>query len=371
MVIKLVKAIKIGSAKSEPGKLTYGFIDGIELPTGIIEKIPVMIAQGLKDGPTFFLTANVHGFELTGVAVIHELVTEQLAQELKGTVIAIPTLNPSAFRKYHHKAEYDDRDPNRLFPEGKFKEKDSDNGDKEYPKLYEHITNKIFSIFEKYADYHIDFHNHSLLSIPYAILDRLFYKDESEKEAAEKLFKQQKEMVDSFGMLVCAEFPANKYLKMKLHRSVSGSTFNSLGIPAFTAELGENRFLVPEVITGSVKGTRNVLKWAGMLDGPIEQITEFPVPKPQERVRRFDHPRVKRSGIVRFIVKAGDYVTKGQPIAKFTDIVGRPLDDGYIRTEYDGYMVSLQTKMTVYPNDTIAEMGIKDEFPLVVPLPSK
>ncbi len=366
-----MKDIKIGNAKNQPGKITYGFIDGLELPTGIIEKIPVIIAQGLEDGPTFFLTANVHGFELTGVAVIHELITDQLVQDLKGTIIAIPTLNPSAFRKYHHKAEYDDRDPNRLFPEGKFAEKEDKDEDKEYPKLYEHITNKIYSYFEKYADFHIDFHNHSLLSIPYAILDRLFYEDESEKEEANLLLERQKEMVDSFGMLVCAEFPAKKYLKMKLHRSVSGSTFNSLRIPAFTAELGENRFLVPEVITGSVKGTRNVLKWAGMLKGPIEQITEFPVPKPEFRVRRFDHPRVNRSGILRFIVKPGDFVTKGQPIAKFTDILGRPLNDGYIRTEYDGVMVSLQTQMTVYPNDAIAEMGVRDEFPLLTPIPSK
>ncbi len=366
-----MKDIIIGSAKSEPGKLTYGSIDGIELPTGIIEKIPVIIAQGVKEGPTFFLTANVHGYELTGIAVIHELMTEELAQELKGTLVAIPTLNPSAFRRYHHKAVYDDRDPNRLFPEGMFADKKETEEDKEYPKHYEHITNKIYSYFEQYADYHIDFHNHSLLSIPYSILDRLFYHEDSQKEEAEDLLKKQEEMVKSFGMLVCAEFPANKYLKMKLHRSVSGSAFNSLRIPAFTAELGENLYLVPEVISGSVKGTRNVLRWAGMLDGPNEKITEFPVPKPKERLRRFDHPRVKRSGIVRFIVKPGDYVKKGQPVAKFTDIHGRPLDDGYIRTEYDGYMVALQTRMTVFPNDTIAEMGIKDEYPLIAKTPSK
>ena len=129
-----MKDITIGSAVSKAGKLTYGFIDSFELPTGIIERIPVMIAQGTKDGPTFFLTANVHGFELTGVAVIHDLVTEKLAQELKGTLIAIPTLNPSSLRKYHHKAEFDDRDPNRLFPEGKFRSEENDE-DKEPSKL--------------------------------------------------------------------------------------------------------------------------------------------------------------------------------------------------------------------------------------------
>jgi len=366
-----MKHIKIGSAESESGKLTYGFIDGLELPTGTIEKIPVIIAQGLEDGPTLFLTANVHGFELTGVAVIYELMTKKLVHEIKGTLVAIPTLNPSALQRYHHKPVYDDRDPNRLFPEGKFADKESEIDDEEHPTLFEHITNKVYAYFEKYADFHIDFHNHSQLSIPYAILDRLFYEDESKKKEAENLLDRQKEMVESFGMLVCAEFPASKYLKMKLHRSVSGSTFNSLGIPAFTAELGENRFLVPEVINGSVKGTRNVLKWAGMLEGPVEEITEFPVPKPSYRVRRFDHPRVKHSGIVRFVVKPGDVVTKGQAIAKLTDILGRPIEDGFIRTEYDGVMVSLQTEMTVYPNDTIAEMGIKDEYPLLAKIPSK
>lgn len=50
----LMKVIEIGSAKSAPEKLIYGFIDSLDLPTGTTEKIPVMIAQGAEDGPTFF-----------------------------------------------------------------------------------------------------------------------------------------------------------------------------------------------------------------------------------------------------------------------------------------------------------------------------
>lgn len=44
VVINHMKEIIIGSAKSEPGKLTYGFIDSIDLPTMVNERIPVMIA---------------------------------------------------------------------------------------------------------------------------------------------------------------------------------------------------------------------------------------------------------------------------------------------------------------------------------------
>jgi len=127
---------------------------------------------------------------------------------------------------------------------------------------------------------------------------------------------------------------------------------------------------MPKIVSGSVKGTRNVLRWAGMLNTPKEEITEFHVQKPEERIRRCEHPRSKQSGLIRFLVNPGDSVKKGQSIAQITDILGKPIGDGNIRAEYDGYMIALQSKMTVYPNDAIAEMGIKDEEPLIAPMQS-
>jgi predicted deacylase len=178
-------------------------------------------------------------------------------------------------------------------------------------------------------------------------------------------------MVEAFGITICAEFPADQYLKQKLHRSVSGAALNNVGIPSFTAELGENSIINKGVVAGSIKATRNTLKWAGMLDGAPEAITEFPILQPSERIRRFSHPRAKHSGLINFLVEPGEQVTKGQPIAKITDIFGRPLGDGYIRTDYDGYIIALRPGLTYYPNASICEMGIKDMSPLVVPLPPK
>ncbi len=367
-----MKEIIIGSAKNEPGKLTYGFFDGIDLPTGIIEKIPVMIAQGTKDGPTMFLTANIHGSELTGIAVIHDLVTETLTRELKGTVVAIPTLNPSGLRHLKRSPEYDDLDPNRLFPDGKFADdEDKEDEESKYPKPFAQIAETIYSYMEKYADLNIDFHNHNVHSIPFVILDRIFYKRDDQKEEAEQLFTRMNEMVETFGMTICAEHPAKEYLKKKYHRSVSGAALNNIGIPAFTAELGSNMVIDPEALAGSIKAVRNVLKWAGMLEGPREEITEFKILKSSERIRFFNHPRAKHSGIIRYLVKPGDQVTKGQPIAKIMDILGRPLGDGYVRTDHDGYIIGLNMGVTIYRNDTIATMGIKDDAALVVQIPKK
>ena len=364
-----MKTIKIGSVQSEPGKLVYGFIDAMKLPTGTTDKIPIIIAQGKVDGPTFFISANVHGDELTGVAVIHDVVTEDLVKELKGTIVAIPTLNPTGLRMYQRYPEYQDEDPNRQFPAGRFANPEDDDEDPKFLKPYEQVAELLYSYLEKYADYHLDFHNHSLRSIPYSILDRIFYDGEDEREEAEKLAAEQKGMVEAFGAggMITADFPPKAYMNLKYYRSLSGAVLNTARKPAFTVEMGSNSVLHPEIIAGAVKATRNVMRWAGMLDSPKEEITEFEVPKPEYRLRRFEHPRAKQSGIVRLLVKPGEKVTKGQPIAKLTDIHGRPIGDGVIKTEHDGYMIALRDEMHIYAHQHVAEMGIRDEFDIIAP----
>ena len=368
-----MKKIRIGSVKSVSGKTTYGFIDAMTLPTGTIDRIPVVIAQGNYEGPTFFITANVHGNELTGVAVLHELITDDLVEELRGTIVSIPTLNPTALRLYQRHPEYQDEDPNRQFPEGRFAKPNDDDEDKKYPKPYEQVAKLLYSFFEKYADYHLDIHNHSLRSIPYSIIDRIFYDGEKEKKEAEELAKIQLGMVEAFGAgaMITTDFPPKKYMNLKYHRSLSGAVLNSLRIPAFTVELGSNRVLIPEIIAGAVKATRNLLRWAGMLDSPKEKITEYKVPTPDYRIRRIEHPRATHSGIIKMLVGPGEKVMIGQAIAKITDIHGRPLGDGVIRTDYEGYMIALRDQITVYPNMGIAEMGIKDEYDILAPVPPK
>jgi predicted deacylase len=368
-----VKSITIGNAKSEPGKLVYGFVDAMDLPTGTKDKIPVIIGQGEKEGPTFFITANVHGNELTGVAVIHDLMTDELVKNLKGTIVAMPTVDPTALRLYRRYPEYQNEDPNRLFPEGRFEKPEDANEDPKFLKPYEQVADLLYSILKEYADYHLDLHNHTLRSVPFSILDRIFYDGEDEREEAENLASKQKGMAEAFGAggMIVADFPPKQYINLEYHRSLSGAALNSLRIPAFTVELGSNSVLIPEVVAGAVKATRNLLRWASMLDSPKEEITEYEVPSPEYRIRRFEGPRAKHAGIIRLLVEPGQKVSKGQAIAKITDILGRSLGDGFIKSEHDGYMIALNSKITIYPQQHVAEMGIKDEYDIVTPQKSK
>ena len=65
--------ISLGTAKASPDRISYGTYDLLEHPTGGIEQLPVVIAQGSPRGPVFWLTAGIHGNEHAGLQVLHLL----------------------------------------------------------------------------------------------------------------------------------------------------------------------------------------------------------------------------------------------------------------------------------------------------------
>src|SRR5690606_9901988 len=107
----------LGDVVAAPGGLAYGWFELAALPTGHVERLPVILAQGRAPGPTLWLTANIHGDEVTGPAVIHELLSPSFARQLRGTVVALPTLNPAGLHTRQRASYLDRRDPNRLFPD--------------------------------------------------------------------------------------------------------------------------------------------------------------------------------------------------------------------------------------------------------------
>lgn len=77
--------------------------------------LPVEIIRGLKDGPTLFISAAIHGDEINGVEIIRRLLTHKAIKKINGTLIVIPIVNVFGF---NNKSRYlpDRRDLNRSFP---------------------------------------------------------------------------------------------------------------------------------------------------------------------------------------------------------------------------------------------------------------
>jgi predicted deacylase len=363
-------AIEIGSARSRPGELVTGEFDALALPTGGLERLPVVVAQGRQDGPVLWLTTGIHGPEHTGLNIVHQLLSPELPVYLRGTVVAIPALSPAGLRARQREPYYVYADPNRLFPEDTGATATAaEDPDLDVASALEEAYARLFQLIQASASYLIDLHNAWLGSVPFVFRDRVLFRAGRDRREAEALQARTGEMIAAFGLSVVNEFPVRKYLSEKLHRSVSGATLNLGRIPAITVELGGELTPDPAIVAAGLIGVRNVLRWAGMLPGAIEPITGVPVVHPGYPVRRRMHPRVPTSCIVRHLVKPGDILRAGDTVAELRDIYGRPIGEGVVRTQHDGWIIGFTHGVVYYPNQAIAVMAVRDQEPLVAQYP--
>jgi predicted deacylase len=365
------KTITLGSATSQPGTIQYGHWQALTHPTGHAEFLPVIIAQGTEDGPCLWLTAGIHGSEQAGPLVLYRLITQGLVDRIKGTIVAIPALNPAGLRTAKREPYHAPTDPNRLWPDGK-PQKPPD-PDKEPPSSLEQAHKRLFDEILASADYLIDFHCAWIGSISFSFRDRMLYRDDQDadhhKAEAEALTAKQEEMLKAYGHTIVREFPAEKYVDEKLHRSTSAAALFLGKIPGFTVELGTGPVPDAAIVAASAAGTRNVMRWTGMLDGDPEPIEGIKVIDSGFPVRRCSTPRVQQACVVRHLVEPGDLVSVGDPVAEVCDVWGRPLNGGLLRSEYDGFVMGRMHGIYFYPGDPVLSMAIRDDAPLITPYP--
>lgn len=367
-------AIQFGTAKAAAGKLVYGEYDLVDHPVGGRDRLPVVIAQGSAKGPVFCLSAGIHGNEHAGLQVLHLLITKELVKKLKGTVICLPALNPAALRLVQRQAYYHSGDPNRLFPDHHTPEPDIDI---DPPSCLETAYTQLFERIRDTSNYWIDLHNAWTGSMSFVYRDRIYYHAsgtasavQAAKKQAEKLHLDITAMCEAYGHSVIMELPPRAYFEEKLHRSTTGAAVNIARIPAVTLELGTGHMPDPHHVHAAVTGLRNVLKWAGMLEGEYEPITGIKVVSPSYPVRRRGTPRLSCSGIVRHLVEPGDTVKPGDPIAEIRDIWGRPIAEKVFHSEYEGYILGRCHGIVHYPGTELFGMAIKDDLPAVMPYPA-
>lgn len=359
--------ITIGTAHSKPGHIVYGQFNAVDLPTGGSDFFPVIIAQGQAEGPTLWLTSNIHGNEYNGLTVIHQIITTRLVAGLNGTIVALPTLNPAGLRIDARSPYYlRNKDPNRQFPTMSAMEEQKGTP----PSVLELAYARLFERIDATADYLIDLHDYGIRAIPFAFRDPIFYREARDKAVVEKLLQTVGDMLAALGLTVVNEYASEKYLEMSLHRSVSGATLNRARIPAITVEVGGQGTVTPLHVEAACVGIRNVLRWAGMLDDEREPMPVIPVIDLGYPVRRTTHPRVPVACLVHYLVQPGDIVQVGDVVARMVDIYGRPVgpDDGLLRTEHNGFVIGVFPGMVCYPNDAIMGMAIRDDYDLIVPI---
>ena len=217
------------------------------------------------------------------------------------------------------------------------------------------------------ADLLIDLHNYVIGSAPFTFRDPVYYLEERDRPNAQKLFATTDAMHHAFGFTIVNEFASPEYLKKGLHRSVSGAALNTLGIPAFTAELGGYLTVDTTIVGAATCAIRNVMRWAGMLDGPPESLSGIPIHAPGYPVRRIQHPLAPAAGIAHFLVRAGTQIQAGEVVARMRDLHGRAIgpDGGQVRTAHGGFVLGVSQGAAFFQNDPLLSMAIRDSGEMI------
>jgi predicted deacylase len=266
------------------GAFSRLFIELIENGIGRPIQVPVVVAKGKKDGPIFGITAALHGNELNGIPVIHQLLQKVNLNTLRGTLVCVIVANmPGMLGEYR---EFNDGvDLNHIMPG-----KQHGNRSQVYAfELVERITNHF--------DYLVDLHTASSGRV-----NSLYVRADLHLEATSQ-------MAYLLRPQIIVHNPPSDYTL----RGVS----DEAGKPAITVEICDPQRFQRDPIKRCLQGIRRVLGHVGMIPGK-------PIPLPETPVlcARSYWIYTDRGGLLTVIPGLTDLVKKGDLVASQINIFG-------------------------------------------------
>ena len=112
------RTISVGTASAAPGTAVRGAIPVTELAGGTPLEIPVVVVNGAKEGPCFWVNGAIHGDEPEGPLACQIALAEVDPAQLSGTLVLCPVLNVPAFEAAQrgNPADTFTYDMNRIYP---------------------------------------------------------------------------------------------------------------------------------------------------------------------------------------------------------------------------------------------------------------
>src|SRR5579871_3059927 len=213
-------------------RTTYTRVPVTTLASGAELCVPIHEVRG-RDGPTFGISACLHGDEQVSTEILYRFLEEFDAGALKGRLLIVPVANGHAYEAVTRNTPLDMHNLNRVFPgggEGFFSHRLAE-------VLVAHFLDKL--------DYYVDLHAGGA----YATVDYVYITN------AEALSR-------AFGSRVLFR-PPQGY-------GYGGSTAHYMTVkrvPCVTVELGGGAVDQSAYVRRGVDGIVNVLRAAGMLTG--------------------------------------------------------------------------------------------------------
>lgn len=314
-------------------KIKYSFLKILTASDLARRRLPLMVVESINPGPVVWLTGCAHGDEVSGMIIIQEIFKIIKKTLLRGKIHAFPLMNPIGFEHSSRYITLSEEDLNRSFPGEK-------NGS-----LAERIADQIFSkITETKPTLVLDLHNDWIRSIPYVLID---YNEEiSHTEAYEKTKIFSKET----GLLPILDFDQEEL------RGALSYNLVKRGIPSLTLELGEPYIFNEKGVEFGVKSIMNILTYLKMIE-PAKEFFIYPAAETlRDRILKYSYHFSSTSGIIRFFAKPGEFIKRGQPVARIYNAFGK-LQETLMATN-DGIVLGHSDYSVAFPGAPVISFGV-------------
>jgi predicted deacylase len=326
-----MKPITVGTVTGIPGEVVRGELGRIHLADGTPVRIPLLIMQGTEPGPTLWVSAAMHGQEISGIAVIWQLLQGRCDPKLlRGTVVAVPVLNPLSFTGQTYFTPQDGYNLNRSFP-----------GD---PKglLTARMAALIYQEGIEKCDYFVDFHCNPDPALCFTII-----KDPGD----DQVWQTCQNMARAFGITTIEM--ESSYEAHRTGTLVEAAL--SQGKPSVILELIPWRRISSVAVEVGVRGMLNIMRHLDMMDGEIEPQEGIPIL--DGRLTRVEI-MASTGGLVRQYKTAGDPVQSGETIGHIVDLYGDEVEP--VISPVDGWLLAfpLLNNQAVGTGDILAFFAI-------------
>lgn len=328
-------SFEVGGVETRPGTKASGTVTAFELVDGTAVECPLVLLAGATPGPTVYIGAAIHGDEINGIGIVHEVIRHVDSASLKGNVICVPMQNPLALRMQHRlplqllsKSPMDQfpGDPWMCFP-----------GDASGNSA-EVMAHLLFELMRP-ADVVIDIHTPTTGGryVPFIFLPH---------RRTGSVWEETLELAQAFAPdFILAAEEGVYVMDGSLHGTVAEH-----GTPAFGVELGEGGRLDEVSVGRGTKGVLNVLRHLGMVGGEAEMLGSSRV------LRSMTVLRTTRGGLLRIHAELGAEIAEGDLLATVTDRFGDVVES--ILAPHGGPFMRMTTFPTVSSNERVAQIGV-------------
>lgn len=279
--------------------------------------LPVHVIHGKQSGPTLFVSAAIHGDEINGVEIIRRLLNSKSMARIKGTLLAVPVVNPFGFIQ---RSRYlpDRRDLNRSFP-------GSPKGS-----LASRIAHLFMQEIVSRSTHGIDLHTGS--------------------NYRSNLPQIRTSLEDEENVRLAKAFGTPMIIHSGLRDGSLREAVAEHGIPVLLYEAGEALYFNKPAIRSGVSGILNVMRAIGML--------------PQSRKSREQEPvfsdktswvRASRSGVFYKQVTLGALARKGDILGVVNDPLGD--ESEAILAPFTGIVIGQLTLPLVHEGDALINLA--------------